>query len=181
MKSQLRPSEAVILGALQAAPRSSAIELARVTKYRVSSIQYALNKFQKAFGIQVRPSVNSYALGIQNVAIFFTPVFSRDDSRTRLLRALASHPKIPWACEFVGEYQFGLTVHCRNVSEVSEVVRELCEDGRISLADKHIAPRVSYRYFGRDYLSASSRKRPFLEHRYDEQNVDTWRTFERFF
>ena len=172
MKMQLRESELVILSALQAAPRSTAVELARVTKYRVSSIQYALNKFQKVLGLQVRPSVNSYLLGIQNVAIFFTPVFSRGDSRIRLLRAMQSHPKIPWACEFVGEYQFGLTVHCRYVSEVSEVVRELCDEGRISLADKQISPRISYRYFGRGYLSTSSRKRPFLEHRYHECDVE---------
>jgi DNA-binding Lrp family transcriptional regulator len=172
MKKQLRESELVMLSALQAAPRSTAVELARVTKYRVSSIQYALNKFQKVLGVQVRPSVNSYRLGIQNVAIFFSPVFSRGDSKTRLLRAMEKHPKIPWACEFVGEYQFGLTVHCRYVSEVSDVVRELCDEGRISLADKQISPRISYRYFGRGYLTTSVRKRPFLEHRYDERVLE---------
>jgi Lrp/AsnC family leucine-responsive transcriptional regulator len=172
MKRTLSLDEHHILAALQERPGATAVELARLTKRTVSTVQYTLKKFHELHGVQVRPAVNSYLLGVQNVALYFTPVFSDDEARRRLDRILAKHPKIPWACEFIGEYQYGVTVHCRYISEVAKVVEELCDKGRMALAGKQISPRICYRYFGRGYLSGARRKHPILEHQYHHQEAD---------
>lgn len=128
-----------------------------------NSVRYALKKLQARGIIRRVPFVNMYPLGFTDFVVFFS--LSTHLSNTPLaqkLNHLASLPEVTWFGELGGQYQYGVAVFVRNVSEFVGFLNKLSKTFEGMTIKKTV--RMSKRF--------TRYNRTFLDPRIPKEHVD---------
>lgn len=105
-----------------------------------------------------RPLINYSSLGLHEYCVYYSLAFGAKLSKERLRAFLVRSERLGIVFELGGDYQYGMVVLARNVTEVVQVLDAIGQLKGIELTEKHLAVRVATTLFPRKYLGSDGGK-----------------------
>ena len=150
--------ERLLLAAIQLQGELTAVELAKITGLKVHTVHYLLRQFEERGLIRRHVLLNMFALGFQEVEIYFSLSSISAEDRARLVNRLKSHPQVVWLASLGGKYQYGMTLCVRSVSEAAEFLNAIAKNYGEVLTRKSISSLLEFRLLPKKYLTSKSKK-----------------------
>jgi DNA-binding Lrp family transcriptional regulator len=154
LKIKLSAVQRRILEEIDLKPDITREVVAKVLRLKTASVHYAINTLLERKALVRRARINFFALGLTDVAVFFSVTESGKGGRRALEKWLIAHEQIAWLSRLAGEYQYALILFARSLNDVGHFIRELKSFQGILVGDLIVAPRTSYKECNRKYLTS---------------------------
>ena len=170
MAVQLSDKQRVILGLVELQADVTIRELARLSGYKQTTIQYALTSLKNRKVMSERQAmIDLHRLGYSHHTVFFS-VAAKDDADTgTLARKVAKLPHVFWLFEMAGRYQFAASISIRSTAHLPQFIDLLGKALGGSLVEIATCSQFEFRYFGRRYLIPKRFKTPILHFNVEEE------------
>jgi DNA-binding Lrp family transcriptional regulator len=162
-----------ILGLVELQGDLTIPELARISGYKASTIQYALSSLkEKGILHQRHAMVDLHRLGFLHHTLYFS-LASRDEAQTaELLRKIADLPHVIWLFELAGRFQFAVSISIVSGAELPKFIDRFTATARAELVELAVCSQFDFRYFGRRYLLTPRHKTPIIDLDLRSQRVE---------
>ena len=151
---KLSDKEANVLAAVELRADAPMALLRKESGLREHTVRYALRSLIERKVITPLPFINLHRLGLTIYSIFFTVGGEKRGSHDALIRSLIAEPVVLWVGEFGGEYQYGVGVAAKRLSDLTVFLDALSKKHGAIFHDKAISVQISSTVFPRRYLSA---------------------------
>ena len=171
----LSSREAQVLAYAELSPDLPLHRLAHLSKVRQHSAAYIMRRLTERGIVKRAAFIDAYALGFQDVAVFFSLASGSQPQRQALLQFLAKHTQVAWCGMLLGDFQFGMAVYYRTQCELEQFLSALEDRFGVLFSHKAVSLRRRYRRYHRKYLApavAVSRKEFKLEPRNETAELD---------
>ena len=116
---------------ISALERDAFISIAQLSKNLTVSHNTVAQRFKRITEAGVFssffPIISNAALGLEWYAVFFDIDFSDEKKEREFLTHLLTHPYIVYYLKLIGNYNFKLTLWCKNTLHLNEIISELRE------------------------------------------------------
>jgi DNA-binding Lrp family transcriptional regulator len=133
-------------------------ELAQAAGIREHSARYALDLIIKKKIVKPITYVNVRKMGYVAYSIFFSLVGGNEYDRSTFLQSLEASEYVSWVAEFVGEYQYAVTIYARHIDDFESFLYGLSSRSACQLSDKAIRLDFSFHYFPLKFFLTPGRK-----------------------
>ena len=155
MKLSQRDRE--VLSAAQMHADGPLTRVRKLTNYREHSVRYSLQRALDEKIIVKRCFINLNRLGFNQYEMYFTMATDNRNARTALLKSLVNMECVSWLGHLGGDFQYGMNIAARSLSEVMELFADLSDKFGSLFLQKAFAERISFTYFGNKYLAPKLR------------------------
>lgn len=151
---KLSEKEGHVIAAVELRADAPMSLLRKESGLREHTIRYALRSLVSRKVITPIPFINLHRVGLTIYSIFFTVGGEKRGAHDALIRSLIAEPGVLWVGEFGGEYQYGIGVAVRRLSELTLFLDALSKKHGAIFHDKAISVQISSTIFPRRYLSS---------------------------
>lgn len=159
-----------VLHALNTDAKLSAQAIAKRLRVHQHRVSYAERSLRNRFGLTTIPFINYGRLGMSSFLIYFSMNARRE--RARVIEAIRSHPKIGWLGESAGSFQFGCSLLASDIAAVGHFFESICDRFGEVFSTRQIAPRLSFEWLGRRYLSPNIKQVRSLRYTPNDELVE---------
>jgi DNA-binding Lrp family transcriptional regulator len=161
---RLSSKQRTILGLVELQGDLTLAELARMSGFKASTIQYALRSLKdKGVLYERHAMVDLHLLGFSHHTIFFTLASKDDATTTALLKKIGELPHVIWLFELAGRYQFAVSISIRSNVDLPDFIDRFATTVRSEVVEIAVCNQFDFRYFGRRYLLSSKFKTPRID------------------
>jgi Lrp/AsnC family transcriptional regulator, leucine-responsive regulatory protein len=143
-----------ILSSAQLQAHAPVSRIAEETGYREHTVRYCLEDLKAKGILDGFAFINPYPLGYTQYGIYFSRTSESKASRQKLLDALVDSSHTSWVAEFGGDFQYGVTVYAKRITDVDRFFSSLTERCGGRFFEKSFALPVSWTIFRSKYLSS---------------------------
>jgi DNA-binding Lrp family transcriptional regulator len=129
------------------------------------TIRYALDRAKSNGIIERRYFINLFKLGLLQHEVFFSLSSEERGSREALLMQLKNSESVSWIGRLGGDYQFGINICSRDLSQTISFFDQLSATHGRSILERTLSLRVSLTYFGNRYLAPQLKQLKPLSYR----------------
>jgi len=151
---KLTEKEATVLASVELRADAPIALLRKESGLREHTIRYALRSLIQRKVINPIPFINLHRLGLTVYSIFFTVGGEKRGAHDALIRTLIATPQVLWVGEFGGEYQYGVGVAARRLSDLTVFLDAISKKHGAIFHDKAISVQISSTVYPRRYLSS---------------------------
>jgi DNA-binding Lrp family transcriptional regulator len=116
---KLTEKEATVLASVELRADAPMTVLRKESGLREHTIRYALRSLIQRKVITPIPFINLHRLGLTVYSLFFTVGGEKRGAHDALIRSIIATPQVLWVGEFGGEYQYGVGVAARRLSDLT--------------------------------------------------------------
>jgi DNA-binding Lrp family transcriptional regulator len=177
---RLSNKQKTILGLVELQGDLTISELARISGFKASTIQYALSSLKDKGVLHERYAmVDLHRLGFSHHTLFFS-LASRDEATTMsLLKKIGDLPNVIWLFELAGRFQFAVSISILSGAELPKFIDRFAATARSELVEMAVCSQFDFRYFGRRYLLPPRYKTPKIDLNLQSERVELDPTAER--
>lgn len=161
----LTEHERWVLGEIEFEPDRPIEKIADSIRMKPATVTSIFRGLEKRGAIQRQAFVDPYKLGYQDIGIFFRSGMISEELRTTILNKLTVHENVVWFGALAGEYQFGISLLIRDISDLQSFIDDIGIICPAFFNSKVIAFRTRTTIYPRKYLcigSPSSRRLTFV-------------------
>ncbi|MCB0351927.1 MAG: winged helix-turn-helix transcriptional regulator [Bdellovibrionales bacterium] len=151
---RLSTKEADVLAAVELRASMRVDEIREELGYRAHTVRYALSSLRQRQIIWRLPFINVRALGYTIHNLYISVGSEKKSHRQSFLAALLNEPEVLRISELGSEYQYGLEVCAKNLSDVGLLVRRIASQFEHFHFEKAVASQLATTYLPRRYLSS---------------------------
>lgn len=140
----------------------SAVEVGKELGIKPYTVRRLLTQLKRRGIISSVPFLNVYALGLAHYGVFFSLASSSRDTHRKLMQYLTQSQQISFLMELGGEFQYGLSICARNLTQVMKFLDDLAQRFKAVFFEKSVAIRIQLVHFGPKYLSHRQAPRDIL-------------------
>jgi Lrp/AsnC family leucine-responsive transcriptional regulator len=144
---RLTPRDYEILAFAYHHAQTSAAAIAKRGGYQVHTVRRTLEKLTEAGIVVTKAFVDVYRLGFTQFELCFGIASASQRAAQAFLLKLQQAPQVAWIGAYAGEYQYVITVCCRNPQELVRFIEETTAQGAVSITSRHLAVRAKYTEF----------------------------------
>ncbi len=171
MSVQLSPKEIRILYALQLSARSTAQEVARLSKARIHSVRYSIRQLTERKIITPFLIVDPHVLGLTDFCVFFRIEGATKGTREKLSRVCASSG-VGYLAELSGKYQWTLSLFAQTVLPVDTLMTRISKSLSGAGIVSAFAIRCEWTNFGKFLGVPSARNGSPIRRKISEARVE---------
>lgn len=149
---KLSDKEAAVVASIELRADAPMTTLRKESGLREHTIRYALRSLIERKVITPIPFINLHRLGLTVYSIFFTVGGEKRGAHESLIRSLIATPQVLWVGEFGGEYQYGVGVAAKRLSDLTLFLDALSKKHGAIFHDKAISLQISSTIYPRRYL-----------------------------
>jgi DNA-binding Lrp family transcriptional regulator len=161
---RLSPKEREIYFFSQLQAETPVTQIEELKDYQEHSVRYHLQSGLERKIIVPRAFINLNRLGLNQYQIYFSLSSGTKALRQSLIESLSESERVSWLGQMGGDFQYGVNLAARSVSEIAALLYQLSEEYGVLFVDKVIAERLWFKYFGNKYLSRKKRKKRELSY-----------------
>jgi DNA-binding Lrp family transcriptional regulator len=139
----------------------SVAELAADLKLRESTLQSKLRRWEKEQKIAQRVFINTFAVGANEVELFFTPTKTTMRAQAELEKAITQASGVRWFFRTAGKHEFILGIEAITIAQITKHLEELDAKTDGIFANREVGISIGYWWFGRKYLADEDAKHSF--------------------
>lgn len=143
-----------IVSSVQLQAQAPVSAIARETGYREHTVRYCLEDLKSRGILDGFAFINPYPLGYTQYRIYFSRTPETKVSKQKLLEALVSSPRTAWVAEFGGDFQYGVSLYAKRITEVDTFFSDLSAKCGGKFYEKSFALPVSWTSYRCKYLSS---------------------------
>ncbi len=161
---RLTSAQTKIIVAAQLNADASLTKLRGRAGVREHTIRYTLDRARMRGVIERRHFINLFKLGYLQHEVFFSLSSEQPGVREALLPHLKASDKISWIGRLGGDYQYGINICSRDVTEAVNFFDALSVRYGRAIIEKNLSLRVALTYFGNRYLAPTVKPAPPLRY-----------------
>jgi len=170
VRVRLSEKQKIILGLVELQGDLTIQDIARVSGYKQTTIQYALSSLKDRKVMYHRQAmIDLHRLGYSHHTVFFSVAAKQDADTVSLVQKVAALPHVFWLFEMAGRYQFAVSISIRCAAHLPQFIDLLGRTLGGSLVEIAACSQFEFRYFGRRYLLPKRFKTPILEFNVQEE------------
>lgn len=139
----------------------SVAELAADFKLRESSLQSKIARWEREQKIAQRVFINTFAIGANEVELFFTPTKTTRRAQAELAKAVAKASGVRWFFRTAGKHEFILGIEALTIAQITKHLEQLDANTDGIFANREVGISIGYWWFGRKYLADEGTKHSF--------------------
>ena len=136
-------------------------EFAADFKLRESSLQSKVGRWEKEQKIAQRVFINTFAIGANEVELFFTPTKTTKTAQAELAKAIEKASGVRWFYRTAGKHEFILGIEALTIAQITKHLEELDANTDGIFANREVGISIGYWWFGRKYLGDEDTKHSF--------------------
>lgn len=135
------------------------------------TIRYTLRRALEQGLIEQRYFINLFKLGYLQHELFFSLTSEQSGTRSALIAQFKASDKISWIGRLGGDYQYGINICSRDITQVVSFFDNLSETYGRAFVEKNLSLRVGLTFFGNRYLAPSLKPQMPLRYHSGSESV----------
>lgn len=145
-----------LLSAINLNAHQSVEETAKQLRVKAHRVQYARRTLTERYGLTALPFINYGRLGVVSYLVLFS--LRSDKRRSQIIKEMMSHPRVGWLGELAGAFELGCALLVTDIAQVGDFLQSICDSFGDVFSNRQIIPRLTFEWFGRRYLSPSTKQ-----------------------
>jgi len=145
-----------VLSALNLKAHQSVEVTAKQLRVKTHRVQYARRALSERYGLTSLPFINYGRLGVVSYLVLFS--LRSDKRRSQIIQEMIKHPRVGWLGELAGSFELGCALLVTDVAQVGDFFQSICDSFGDVFSNRQIIPRLTFEWFGRRYLSPTTKQ-----------------------
>jgi len=143
---------------------------AKQLRVKTHRVQYARRALTERYGLTSLPFINYGRLGVVSYLVLFS--LRSDKRRPQIIKEMMEHPRVGWLGELAGAFELGCALLVTDVAQVGDFLQSICDSFGDVFSTRQIIPRLTFEWFGRRYLSPTTKQHGSLKYSARDSSVD---------
>jgi DNA-binding Lrp family transcriptional regulator len=151
--------EGSILATNQFQADQPVVEIARQLRIQPHAAHYTLRKYRDS-GVLRRGALIDFArLGYSLYQLYFSLSSTGIKRKEKILKFLATHPRVNWFGTLGGSFQYGVSFFVRNTLETQRFLLDLSQVAKSGIGKKELGVIHNLHFLNKTYLAPKSKKK----------------------